>query len=91
MSAVYIDGQPITWVFCPTCGVYRRMDEMHDCQTPITEQKPYCCPVCEGRGFVPCGFYVGLRTGGTDTVPAPCRSCTGTGVIWREKQERAVL
>ena len=43
--------------------------------------RPYACPVCNGRGSVPVGFY----TPGTVTsslTPEICRSCNGTGVLW---------
>ncbi len=46
--------------------------------------KPYKCPVCEGKGMVPGGFYDILPNNTTLSYPAPvsCRSCGGTGVIW---------
>ncbi len=41
------------------------------------------CPVCNGNGLVPNGFY--RQTSGnwmtTDLTPEKCRSCDGTGVI----------
>lgn len=45
-------------------------------------QQPYRCPVCEGRGNVPAGFYsrVGASTAAN---PENCRSCMGAGIIWR--------
>lgn len=46
---------------------------------------PFVCPVCEGRGFVQGGFYsttIGVWSSG-DLSTEPCRSCNGTGVIWR--------
>ena len=44
--------------------------------------RPYVCPVCEGRGTVPEGFYDGPfqeREG-----QEKCKSCDGTGVIMTE-------
>jgi DnaJ-class molecular chaperone len=41
------------------------------------------CPVCEGRGIVPTGFYnpgVSMTTSG-GTALETCRTCGGTGVI----------
>lgn len=38
------------------------------------------CPVCEGRGIVPSGFYQGISTL-SFLVPEPCRICNGKGVI----------
>lgn len=36
--------------------------------------KPYKCPICDGRGEVPAGFY-------SDRDETKCRSCCGNGVI----------
>lgn len=45
--------------------------------------KPYKCPVCEGRGIVPGGFYASIGPYSTSTsVTEPCRACEGTGIIW---------
>ena len=38
------------------------------------------CPVCEGRTWVPRGFYTGM-TGAVDTNNAVCRRCNGEGTI----------
>jgi len=50
----------------------------------VEEKKPFCCPVCNGRGYVPVGFY--QSTGPTfvtsSTATDPCRSCNGKGVVW---------
>ncbi len=48
----------------------------------------YTCPVCFGRGFVQSGFYTttsadSYSSGGTEE----CRSCKGSGVLFREKKE----
>lgn len=45
---------------------------------------PYCCPVCNGKGIVPNGFYTSLGNMGSSTNASPekCRSCNGTGIIW---------
>ena len=47
----------------------------------MTYQK---CPVCEGRGIVPQGFYdypVGQKCISDTNAPDFCKSCRGTGVI----------
>jgi len=47
--------------------------------------KPYKCPVCNGTGKVPNGFYsnIGGKYGvSTSTEPEGCRACNCTGVIW---------
>lgn len=45
---------------------------------------PYRCPVCNGTGLVPNGFYT--RTISywptTDVTPETCRTCKGTGIFW---------
>jgi hypothetical protein len=43
---------------------------------------PYRCPVCEGRGRVPVGFYNPLLQDGNQPTFQDCRSCRGSGVIW---------
>lgn len=51
-------------------------------QTPSTA--PFVCPVCQGRRTVPPGFYgFYWGSGATNAEPEPCRSCDGTGVVWR--------
>jgi DnaJ-class molecular chaperone len=48
---------------------------------PTPTQK---CPVCEGRGIVPHGFYsypAGQQFSSTDTTPEKCRTCDGGGVV----------
>ena len=49
-------------------------------------QQPYKCPVCEGRGVVPQGFYdvlPGFVGSTTSTAPETCKTCGGSGIIWR--------
>lgn len=45
---------------------------------------PHRCPICEGRGTVPAGFYTGtaptVMLGGT--AAETCRGCGGAGIIW---------
>ena len=43
------------------------------------QQQPFKCPVCEGRGDVPNGFYYQ----GPGTAAHECRTCKGAGIIWR--------
>ena len=53
-------------------------------QAPAHAPQPYRCSVCGGNGLVVNGFYLGTGpyrlTAGTN--PGPCRSCSGTGVVW---------
>jgi hypothetical protein len=46
--------------------------------------QPFMCPICQGRGNVPGGFYishVGCPSVST-SVSEPCRACKGTGIIY---------
>lgn len=56
-------------------------------KTTTKEQKPYRCPVCNGRGTVPNGFY--RSTGDVivsyTTEPEVCRTCSGKGIVWYDK------
>ena len=42
--------------------------------------RPYLCPICEGRGKVPKGFYP------DNTEETTCRTCKGDGVLWGESR-----
>jgi len=48
--------------------------------------KPYKCPICDGRGIVPAGFYQvtfhGYGFTSTSSSHEICRSCGGSGIIW---------
>lgn len=47
--------------------------------------RPYKCPVCEGRGTVPIGFYETFSQGTTTatvTYDVTCKTCNGTGIVW---------
>ena len=50
------------------------------------EVQPFRCPVCGGNGLVSGGFYT--QTSGVWSAATVrfeiCKSCNGTGVIWRE-------
>lgn len=43
---------------------------------------PCKCPVCEGKGIVPAGFYNISRYDSTSMSDEQCRSCNGTGIVW---------
>lgn len=49
----------------------------------FNQMKPYCCPVCGGKGIVPSGFYSfpGNFGGVTNTCAETCRACNGKGII----------
>jgi DnaJ-class molecular chaperone len=49
----------------------------------VTESVPYKCPVCNGTGKVPRGFYkddYGAPT--LDGYHEYCRSCNGSGIVF---------
>ncbi len=54
--------------------------------TEYKEKVPYKCPICEGRGIVPNGFYsIPVQQGtftSNSTSPETCKGCGGTGVIY---------
>lgn len=44
---------------------------------------PYKCPVCDGRGIVPVGFYISTSDSWTSTgTSETCRQCGGAGIIY---------
>ena len=45
---------------------------------------PHRCPVCNGSGLVPNGFYMQTSShwSTSSITPEICRSCGGTGVVW---------
>jgi len=53
--------------------------------------KPYKCPICNGHGNVPGGFYLaadGVETYTSSATTEPCRACNGIGIIWGETEEQ---
>lgn len=55
------------------------MREMNSSLRGRSPMQAVKCPVCEGRGTVPCGFY---SSGSNNTGPERCRSCGETGFLW---------
>jgi len=49
------------------------------------ERRPFVCPVCNGNGLVPNGFYnqTSGNWGTTDITPEQCRTCNGIGIVWK--------
>ena len=45
--------------------------------------KPYRCPICNGTGIVPGGFYFSVNghSSSTNTTEV-CRQCQGSGIVW---------
>ncbi len=49
--------------------------------------QPHKCPVCDGRGTVPNGFYTQpmshqYHPTSTVSMTETCKSCNGTGILW---------
>lgn len=57
---------------------------LSDSSLPRKSLATHRCPVCNGNGLVPNGFY--MQTSGhwsTSSIAAEmCRSCNGTGIVW---------
>ncbi|KKN02105.1 hypothetical protein LCGC14_1121080 [marine sediment metagenome] len=59
------------------------------CRCPAWQYtpQPHRCPVCEGRGHLPTGFYTSTNPDGSSssggTAPEMCQTCSGQGIIWR--------
>jgi len=54
---------------------------------------PHRCPVCEGTGLVPVGFYRAIGTPDYTTsnaAPEQCRSCGGQGIVWADEASISV-
>lgn len=53
---------------------------------------PYKCPICEGHGVVPPGFYqtvAGSDYSYSSSSFETCRACHGQGIIWGHDEEIA--
>lgn len=76
---------------CARCGEMIWSGMLHTCApgvavgwlnppTPAPLYTVQCCPACQGRGNVPCGFY-GRMGVATDTAPERCQACDGKGAL----------
>lgn len=57
--------------------------ELHE--TTSRGKTPHRCPICEGHGNVPGGWYTtlpGVNCFSSTAVSEPCRSCNSTGILW---------
>ena len=48
------------------------------------------CPVCNGRGIVPQGFYMvpeGQDFSSSSTAPETCKTCSGSGIILKPSND----
>lgn len=76
---------------CGFCGMWHQGSRCPTFTQPgepvvVAQQQPapdaiQACPVCQGRGEMPCGFYTGPNQ--TNTAPERCRACNGCGLLWR--------
>jgi hypothetical protein len=51
---------------------------------------PFRCPVCEGRGSMPRGFY-DRSTTVSSLEPEQCRACRGCGIVWASEHDVPAL
>ena len=55
--------------------------------------KPYKCPVCDGHGIVPGGFYLSTNQYSVSNYTSSnytseiCRACNGKGIIWGDDED----
>ena len=48
---------------------------------------PYKCPVCDGHGIVPGGFYLSTNQYSVSNCTSEiCRACKGKGIIWGDDE-----
>lgn len=52
-------------------------DVLMDMLTPL--RRPWMCPICQGHGHVPAGFYTDCSP--TTLIPEKCRTCGGRGIV----------
>lgn len=77
LSAVLSDAESI-----------QELEETTKTSPPIADVSksltPHRCPVCNGNGIVPNGFYT--QTSGhwstSSITPETCRTCSGAGIVW---------
>lgn len=50
------------------------------------KDKPYKCPVCDGRGNVPFNFY-NDKNMSVYSLNEKCRTCEGDTIIWESEYE----
>ncbi len=55
------------------------------------ETTPHVCPVCDGRGVVPQGFYIVGWSASLMGDTEQCRSCEGTGIVWSSEVTELVI
>ena len=77
----------VVWRMYENSPEIKRLDAMIEFleQQPGKDSTPFTCPVCNGNGLVPNGFYIQTsgHWGTTDITPEKCQSCNGTGVVWK--------
>lgn len=68
---------------CDTCYSQKFMSP--PMPEPIYQSRtPYKCPICEGRGHVPGGWYqsTGNSWVSSGTAFDLCKTCNGEGIVW---------
>lgn len=69
---------------CPVSDTIADNSRVNVFTVKHVESQPYRCPVCDGRGIVPSGFYTLANDacGTSITDLKQCRTCKGKGIIW---------
>jgi hypothetical protein len=83
-------GDGTEWTTPKTIQTMKQTSELSPQEVFVAEarwcpRQPYVCPVCNGNGLRPPGFYSQVSGIWTDSSTAleKCRSCDGTGVVWQ--------
>jgi hypothetical protein len=64
------------------CVLYQTYRNSAISQLPVTGNRVARCPVCDGRGTLPYGFYHDQPRDTTGAGPTTqCRSCMGRGIV----------
>lgn len=58
---------------------FRVVESERDPALP-TPKRPHRCPICNGKGTVPAGFYDHGPAGNTSN-PVTCKACGGNGIV----------
>ncbi len=77
---------------CPACEPTKTKEPAAEVRGVVGEKMPwrslqrapFRCPICNGKGIVPNGFYSSAEGYGTttDATPETCRTCNGEGIVW---------
>ncbi len=60
------------------------MSELSKINSQPLEKTPHKCPICDGKGTVPNGFYNSTNNtySTNSTATETCKTCHGSGIVW---------